>query len=209
MVHGYRAGSPEVQVAEQWHSGSVAHHHLALRIWVRKPLTSVPGKLRIFWAISLLAGTLGKVSRSISRGIEWKSVPDPSAVSTPGWYNVDGYDWSGCSYWGSFEVVSTPQIALGPDLAVDHCSGAGPLDLSTLFSLAGLQPAWSLDGSPITTATASAATTPGVYELIVQNNGGCGDTALVTLDIVTGPMLGADQSMNICPGGSANLHRFV
>ncbi|HQV74178.1 MAG TPA: gliding motility-associated C-terminal domain-containing protein [Flavobacteriales bacterium] len=132
-------------------------------------------------------------------------VPDPSAVSTPGWYNVDGYDWSGCSYWGSFEVVSTPQIALGPDLAVDHCSGAGPLDLSTLFSLAGLQPAWSLDGSPITTATASAATTPGVYELIVQNNGGCGDTALVTLDIVTGPMLGADQSMNICPGGSADL----
>ena len=135
----------------------------------------------------------------------WVSVTDPSAVSAPGWYSVDGYDWSGCTYWGSYEVVSTAQIALGPDLVVDQCAGAGPMNLSNLFVLTGLQPVWSLDGAPITTATASAATVPGIYELIAQNNGGCGDTVLVTLNIIPGPALGADQSLSICPGGSTDL----
>jgi len=135
----------------------------------------------------------------------WVPVADPSAVSAPGWYNVDGFDWSGCNYWGSFEVISTPQIALGLDLVVDQCAGAGPMDLSNLFDLTGLQPSWSLDGSLITAANAAAATTPGVYELIAQNNGGCGDTALVTLNITPGPVLGADQSVSICPSGNVDF----
>ncbi|MBZ0204715.1 MAG: gliding motility-associated C-terminal domain-containing protein [Flavobacteriales bacterium] len=135
----------------------------------------------------------------------WNNVADPSAVSTPGWYTIQGWDWSGCNYYGSYEIVASPQIALGPDQVVDQCTGAGPVDLNSLFPLAGVTPVWSLDGSPITTATAATATAPGVYQLIGQNPGGCNDTALVTLNNTGGVLLGSDQSMSICPGSSADL----
>lgn len=135
----------------------------------------------------------------------WNPVADPSAVSAPGWYSVDGMDWMGCNYSGSFEIVSVQQTQLGGDQLVEQCASAGPVDLSALFDLTGLQAVWSLDGASITSAEASAATEPGVYQLIAQNNGGCGDTVLVTLNFTAGPVLGADQSVSICPSGSADL----
>ncbi|MEZ4737973.1 MAG: gliding motility-associated C-terminal domain-containing protein [Flavobacteriales bacterium] len=89
---------------------------------------------------------------------------------------------------------------------MDQCTGAGPLDLSALFTLTGVTTSvWTVDGMPITGATASAAPVPGVYQLIGQNLGGCNDTALVTLNINAGAVLGADQSISICAGDIVDL----
>lgn len=135
----------------------------------------------------------------------WNSVADPTAVSAPGWYTIQGWDWSGCNYYGSYEIVASPLVALGPDQVVDHCSSTDPVDLTALFPVSGVTQAWSLAGSPITTAEAMAATLPGVYQLITGNGGACSDTALVTLNITSGVQLGADGSVSICPGSSTDL----
>ena len=77
----------------------------------------------------------------------WSPVADPSAVSAVGSYQIEAIDpWDGCWYWASFDVYVEPQIALGPDLVVDQCSGTGPVDLASLFPLSGVWQTWSLNG---------------------------------------------------------------
>ncbi len=132
-------------------------------------------------------------------------VPDPTNVSTPGSYQIEGYDWSGCTYFGTYEVQTAPGIALGPDQTIQQCSSAGPVDLTALFNTAGATATtWFLDGNGITIATAMAATAPGVYELNASNQG-CADVAQVTLSIGNSPVLGPDQSVSICAGSSTDL----
>lgn len=143
-------------------------------------------------------------SYNISSSSGW--VADPSAVTQPGTYYIDAFEpWSGCSYWGSFEVTVSTPVSLGADQVVDRCSGTGATDLTILFPLGGATPVWSLDGTPITTATAAAATAPGTYRLIGQNPGGCNDTALVTLNILPAPTLGPDQAVTTCAGATVDL----
>lgn len=131
-------------------------------------------------------------------------VADPSQVSTPGTYEVTMIDpWDGCWYWATYTVMAPAM--LGPDQTVDQC-GAAPVDLTALYPLNGATPAWSLNGSPISVATAASATVPGVYQLVTQTS--CSDTALVTLNITDGPSLGADQAANVCDGASLDLGTF-
>ena len=134
------------------------------------------------------------------------SVPDPYAVAVAGTYYIEGYDWWGeCYYYGSYEVYAAPSIALGGDQAVTQCSGAGPVDLTTLFNFAGATTAtWTHDGAPISSIEAAAASSPGVYE-VAATNFGCSDTAQVTLSVADTPVLGPDQTATICAGGSADL----
>ncbi|MBX2979599.1 MAG: gliding motility-associated C-terminal domain-containing protein [Flavobacteriales bacterium] len=133
-------------------------------------------------------------------------VADPTSVGTSDWYYVEGMDpWDGCYYYGNYQLIVNQPISLGPDQVVERCSSDGPVNLVSLFTLTGLGTTWSLDGSMITSAMAASATAPGVYQLIATNNGGCNDTALVTLIVTSDPDLGPDQSLSLCPGESADL----
>lgn len=136
----------------------------------------------------------------------WPAAPsNPYAVGAAGSYTIEGWDWSGCYYFGNVGVVLTAGVALGPDQALSQCSGAGPVDLSALFNTAGATTlTWTLDGAPITAAAASAATIPGVYELTAANQG-CSDVAQATLSIDLDPVLGPDQSLTICEGSTTDL----
>ncbi len=132
-------------------------------------------------------------------------VTDPTAVSAPGNYWIDAYDmWDGCSYWAEFVIIASSPTPIGADQVVDHC-GPDPMDLTALFNLTGVTPVWSLDGAPITGAIAAAATVPGTYQVIGETAGGCNDTALVTLNINAAAILGPDESVSVCPGGSLDL----
>ena len=135
----------------------------------------------------------------------WTPVPDPTNVTTPGTYWVDASDpWDGCWYSASFDVIATTGADLGPDQVLELCDGTGPTDLTALFTYVDSWPEWSMDGMPITIAQAAAASSPGVYQ-VIDPNGDCGDTALVTLTFTNALVLGADASVSICPGGIADL----
>lgn len=125
--------------------------------------------------------------------------PNPNAVTTPGTYSVVGYNWD-----QNFIINSYPADPLGPDQLVEQCDLSVPVNLAALFPAPGLTLSWSFNGSPIPASTAAAATNAGVYQVIGQNAYGCTDTALVTLS-GSGNLLGADQSLSICTGGSADL----
>lgn len=131
------------------------------------------------------------------------SPPDPYAVSIAGYYTIEGWDWSGCSYYGSVDVSLAQGVALGPDQVLTQCSGEGPADLGALLNTANATIfSWTLDGAPI--ADANAATIPGVYEL-TASNAGCSDVAQVTLVIDSAPVLGPDQALTICEGTATDL----
>ncbi|MBK9177310.1 MAG: gliding motility-associated C-terminal domain-containing protein [Flavobacteriales bacterium] len=140
--------------------------------------------------------------------LDWSGtvVPDPYAVSVSGTYYIEVDDWwNNCTYSGNFTVNVAQGIALGPDQVVEQCSGAGPVDLAAVFNTAGATSfSWTLDGAPIASATAAAATVPGLYE-VTASNIGCSDMAQVTLSFLSDPVLGPDQAVSICQGSSADL----
>ncbi len=143
---------------------------------------------------------------TINISLNGNPVPDPSSVTEPGTYNVDAWDpWDGCGYWASYDVIAVTPASLGPDQVVDQCSGAGPVDLTALFTVTGNWPAWSFNGSPISAAAAATATAAGVYQVIDDTGSSCNDTASVTLNITADPVLGPDQQVNICAGASTDL----
>lgn len=120
---------------------------------------------------------------------------------------MEAYDpWSGCTFFGNYDVYSSSAVTLGPDQAISQCTGAPPANLPALFNTAGSNyQEWSLDGVAIPNATAATAVAPGSYQVIASNYGGCGDTAVVTLTITPDPTLGPDQTVSICAGSSADL----
>lgn len=132
-------------------------------------------------------------------------VPDPTVVTTPGYYYVEGYDpWDGCWYYGSFWVDLSDPVDLGPDQFVEQCSGAGPVNLVQGFNFSALNTAWTLDGAAIPASQAATASTPGVYQVIASNSG-CADTALVTLSFLSSPAIGPDQNASICSSETIDL----
>ena len=139
---------------------------------------------------------------------DWGSqiVPDPSAVGASGNYYIEVNDWmNGCFYYGNLSLSVGTVITLGPDQFIAPCSGAGPVDLTTYFNTVGaVSQAWTLDGVAIPTATAAAATAPGLYEL-TASNAGCSDVAQITLSFNSDPVLGPDQAATICQGSSADI----
>lgn len=138
---------------------------------------------------------------------DWGGQPvDPYAVSGPGSFYVEGYEWWGdCYYFAFVDVFMAPEIVLGPDQTVEQCAGAAPVDLAALFDLSGAATVeWTLDGQPIAPSGASSATVPGVYT-VSASNGGCSDEAQVTLSMNAQPVLGPDQAVALCPGTAVDL----
>lgn len=134
------------------------------------------------------------------------AVPDPTAVSVPGTYDVEAFDpMEGCMYWAQFQVIVDPTVDLGVDQSTSYCGGNPPLDLTALFDLAGATPAWSVDGNVITALEAASVTEPGTYQLVGSTPAGCNDTALVVVDQALGVILGPDQTVDLCAGGLLDL----
>jgi gliding motility-associated-like protein len=133
------------------------------------------------------------------------SVPDPTQISASGTYYCDGYDWmTDCTYSGVLVYISFPQVDLGPDQAVNLCGAGATVNLTQVISGPLGYSFWSFGGSSISAAQAASVSTPGVYQLVGNNQGGCSDTALVTVT-VGGSALGPDQIVSICPGATADL----
>ncbi|MCB9183188.1 MAG: gliding motility-associated C-terminal domain-containing protein [Flavobacteriales bacterium] len=139
----------------------------------------------------------------------WQQVVDPHAVGVAGSYYIEAVDWTGCYYYGGYDITLSADVALGPDQQVMQCSGDGPVDLTALFSPSGLSfMNWDWNGAPITLQAAAAVSQSGTYQLVASNQG-CSDTALVEVTIHQGPALGADQSVSACEGSSIDLTTVI
>lgn len=161
------------------------------------------GSLDIITDFASAAGVAGGWFGAVDQNTGY-SVADPYAVTQAGGYFVDYFD--GYTYYhGTFTVIAGTGQALGPDQVVDQCGTVAPVVLPDLFNLAGLNAEWSHNGQPITAAEASSATASGTYQLVVGSSTTCPDTAYVTLNVDPGPTLGADEYVNICAGGTADL----
>lgn len=136
----------------------------------------------------------------------WSGDPsfDPTAATGTQTIQVDAMDpWDNCWYSAVFDIVESPPTSLGPDQVMEIC-GSGTADLNALFSLVGSTATWSFAGAPFSTSSAFAANEPGIYQ-VISGSGTCTDTALVTLNVNPGPVLGPDQPITICPGSSLDL----
>jgi len=135
----------------------------------------------------------------------WNIVSNPTSVSIPGVYYVEAFEWStGCIYSAYFTIVAVPKPDLGPDQFISQC-GNNPIDLNSLFAITGLYTQWYFNGSPITSAAASAAVAAGAYMLIVQDPNTCSDTAVIFLNPLPAPALGPDQSFSLCTYDTLDL----
>jgi len=130
-------------------------------------------------------------------------VANPAAVSTPGTYLVTCTNPAGCSATATVSLSINQAPVLGSDQAISACSGTNT-DISSLYSLTGLTPQWSLNGNPV--ADPTAVSLSGNYQLIATNANNCSDTALVTFTVTNGPDLGADQSFMLCEWMTVNFN---
>ncbi len=119
------------------------------------------------------------------------------AIQTPGTYQLVVTNANGCKDTALVTVSNYDKPNLGSDKVISKCAGE-IINLNSLFTTTGLTLAWN-------TGTPTAMQTPGIYQLIVTNNNGCKDTALVTLTNYDKPNLGADKMLAKCAADSVDL----
>ncbi len=151
-----------------------------------------------FITISTLNSTGGFASRNFSYTDDLRTFPT-SGIKYRFKMNIAA-DTS--FYLDSVTINFTPKPALGTDKTITIC-GSGIIDLTLQYNTTGLSTNWTLGGNPVTTPT--AVTVSGIYQLIVVNNSGCPDTALVNLNFPARPYLGADNFISKCTDSVVNL----
>ncbi|MBL7924680.1 MAG: gliding motility-associated C-terminal domain-containing protein [Bacteroidia bacterium] len=130
-------------------------------------------------------------------------VSNPTAVSISGTYQLIAQDAaSGCSDTALVNLSISPAVNMGSDLNLNTCNGTS-IDLTNYFATTGLTTSWYYNGAPF--ASPAAASAAGLYTLVATNVSGCSDTVQVTLAVLPGPALGADQIINACQTGSFDL----
>ncbi|MBK7556733.1 MAG: hypothetical protein IPI55_19700 [Flavobacteriales bacterium] len=104
-----------------------------------------------------------------------------------GVYQVIAATNGGCSDTADVTLSILPGPALGPDQSMDACQGT-TVDLTGLYTTAGLTAYWTFAGAMVPDPT--AVDLDGLYQLVVVNADGCGDTAVVTLTMHYPPRWG-------------------
>jgi serine protease AprX len=95
-----------------------------------------------------------------------------------------------------------PKPNFGADKFITRCSDSS-LNLTGFYNTTGLTASWTLNGNIV--VNPAAVSTSGVYQLTGSNTSGCSDTALVTVNFIAKPNLGADRLVGKCTDSSFNL----
>lgn len=124
-----------------------------------------------------------------------------TAATAPGVYVITAMN-SACNDVAEVTLSNAAAPLLGPDQAVTICESSS-IDLTALFDTQGMPAAWSFGGNAV--AAPIAADAPGTYTLTVTTADGCVDAADAVLAVQALPVLGADQSIGLCSGTTADL----
>ncbi len=128
-------------------------------------------------------------------------VSNPSNVNASGSYLLEVTDLNGCKNQNTVVLNSIPSPDLDPDKNLDLCPGTF-IDLSNQFITAGWSTIWTSGGLPV--SNPSAINTGGVYQLVVIASNGCTDTANVTINPASAPILG-NVNIDLCDGDILDL----
>jgi len=139
-------------------------------------------------------------------GLSNPNIANPTAnpASTTN-YTVTVTDVNGCSDTDNVTVNIANGVSINTSSNVSICVG----DSTPLSASGGVSYTWmpssGLSNANIANPMASPASTT-VYELIVTNNGGCQDTAWVTITVNPLLIANAGSDVTICEGASTNLN---
>ncbi len=130
------------------------------------------------------------------------TIGSPTAITAAGIYQLIAANGFGCTDTALVTVTVNARPSLGNDTAVAICSG-NAINLTSLYTTNGLTSNWTTGG--IAVSNPAAVSSAGSYQIIATNSSGCKDTALVSVTVNAKPAIGADKSISICPGFSADL----
>ncbi|MCB9169765.1 MAG: gliding motility-associated C-terminal domain-containing protein [Flavobacteriales bacterium] len=137
---------------------------------------------------------------------EWtlsgNAVADPTSADAAGNYLLVATNTDGCTDTAQVALAVTPNPALGPDMALNTCSGTS-VDLTGLYATGVYTSNWTQNGTAVNDPT--AVNNSGDYELVVADMMNCTDTAVVSLTLDPVPTLGPDQQAAICSGAAFDL----
>jgi serine protease AprX len=105
-------------------------------------------------------------------------------------------------YLDSLIVNFVPKPSFGADRSITRCSDSS-LNLTSFYNTTGLTALWTFNGTPVINPL--LVNSSGIYQLTGTNTSGCTDTALVTVNFITKPNLGADKVVGKCADSSFNL----
>ncbi|HEY0976691.1 MAG TPA: gliding motility-associated C-terminal domain-containing protein [Flavobacteriales bacterium] len=133
------------------------------------------------------------------------AVADPTTVIGEGIYTAGYTSVDGCEASAAVTVSWQASPALGADQVFDVCSNTF-LDLTSLYNTAGLTAAWTYIGAPV--MDPSSVNGGGTYRLVASNSDDCADTALVVVNSLVAPSIGADTWATACVGEGDDLTSF-
>lgn len=123
------------------------------------------------------------------------AIANPPVINTGGVYQLIVTTGNGCSDTALVTVTTNPKPNLGIDRTVNICQG-NTVDLTTIFTTGANTNNWTRSG--ITVNDPSVVSAAGVYQLISTTSFGCADTVLVTLAVVTNPVVITNNQGPMC-----------
>lgn len=110
-------------------------------------------------------------------------VADPTAVTTPGIYQLIAANAAGCGDT-ALVTINAGSLEFAADTAINRCQGS-LANLTEVFNTTGFTAVYELNNGPV--ADPTSVDVPGIYSLIITNAEGCKDTVAIalTFDAVT------------------------
>lgn len=123
------------------------------------------------------------------------AVNNPAAVNTAGVYKLIAATAQGCSDTVLLTLTVSPKPALGADSIINICTG-NTFNLNAVFNIPGNSTTWTLNSTPV--INPASINTMGVYEVISASINRCADTAFLTLNVTSKPVLTINNPAIAC-----------
>ncbi len=130
------------------------------------------------------------------------AIPNPASESIAGQYVLIAASAQGCSDTAIATLIVNPKPALGNDKDATICEG-NTYNLTTAFATGSNANQWTKNA--VIVSSPAVVNVPGVYQLFSTNSFGCADTALVTLAIVSNPVLITNNPPTVCSPQTVDL----
>lgn len=141
---------------------------------------------------------------------QWHSdttlINDVSSIGSSGTYTIIATNSFGCSDTSNVILNVNPKPFIGNDTIINHCSYYA-MNLTIIYNLPNSSCQWDFNGAPIPNPI--HVNNGGNYNVIYNNSYGCKDSATITLNMVSPPSLGNDQTISICSDSSINLNLVI